>query len=189
LSLQNTQYSGGTPFPSCGGDCYNPYTADEAHQPSIAYVPYLITGDHFYLEELQFWANWNFLTLNFLYRNYDKRIFTGQVRGQAWSLRELGRVVYITPDNHPLKQYFLDRLKFNLDAVTQKYANNPNGNKLGAIEGYCSGCSFYEDYFAPWQDDFYTWAVGHLVELGFTEAVPIRNWKTKFGVGRMGVVF
>jgi len=36
-------------FPDCSS-CSSPLTADDAHQPSIAYVPYLVTGDPYYLE-------------------------------------------------------------------------------------------------------------------------------------------
>ena len=32
----------------------SPYAWDMDHQPSLAYVPYLVTGDYYYLEELQF---------------------------------------------------------------------------------------------------------------------------------------
>jgi len=32
-------------FPSLGSPSNTPLTHDEAHQPSIAYVPYLLTGD------------------------------------------------------------------------------------------------------------------------------------------------
>ncbi len=42
--------------PVCN-NCATPYTDDESHQPSFAFVPYLMTGDYYLLEELQFWAN------------------------------------------------------------------------------------------------------------------------------------
>jgi hypothetical protein len=30
---------------------------DNAHQPSLAFVPYLVTGDRFFADELAYWAN------------------------------------------------------------------------------------------------------------------------------------
>ena len=36
----------------------SPWRADIAHQPSIAYVPYLISGDRYYADEMKFWANY-----------------------------------------------------------------------------------------------------------------------------------
>jgi hypothetical protein len=38
---------------------------------------------------------------------------------------------------------------------------------------------------APWQDDFFTSSIGHMVELGFTNAQPLLTWKSKFPVDRM----
>ncbi|MBN1377799.1 MAG: hypothetical protein JXA04_01035 [Gammaproteobacteria bacterium] len=159
----------------------NKYSHDQAHQPSIAYLPYLLSGDYFYLEELQFWANWNMLWSHHVYRQHEKGIIGIQVRGQAWALREIARAAYITPDDHPLKKYFNDRVLFNIEYNTQLYVKNPAANKLGALKSYDG----HED-FAPWMDDFYTWMTGHLVELGFIEAIPLRNWKAQFPVGRMG---
>ena len=36
-----------------------PWTLDRAHQPSLAYIPYLMTGDLYYLEEMHFWASYD----------------------------------------------------------------------------------------------------------------------------------
>jgi len=48
-------------FPSCSNNCSLAYTPDTNHQPSFGYLSYLVTGDEFYQEELQFWANWNMM--------------------------------------------------------------------------------------------------------------------------------
>lgn len=50
-------------FPACLDCSTSPfnYNPDTNHQPSLAYLPYLVTGDYYHLEELQFWANFNFL--------------------------------------------------------------------------------------------------------------------------------
>jgi hypothetical protein len=160
-------------------------TPDSAHQPSIAYLPYLLTGDAFYLDELQFWANYNMLESNPYYRDFEKGLLKwNQVRGQGWALRTLGDAAYITPDTHPLKQYFTDRLRYNLEWYAKEYPHNQKANALGYLaNGYAI---VYDNYgLAPWQDDFFTSAVGHLVEMGFTDAKPLLDWKAKFVVGRM----
>ena len=183
-------------FPACGGTCttapYN-YQADTAHQPSLAFLPYLVTGDHFYLEELQFWANYNVLNANPHYRLLSKGVVKNeQVRGQAWSLRTLGQAAYITPDNHPLKGYFTEIVGHNIDWYNTAYTT-ASPNQFGVLDG-SSGSFASTGYttpsgpgtgLAPWQDDFFTWSTGHLVELGFSDAVPLRAWKAKFPVGRM----
>jgi hypothetical protein len=172
-------------FPKCA-PCDTPTDPDSSHQPSLAYVPYALTGDFFYLEELQFWANYNLLQHHPYYREFEKGLFKpDQVRGQAWSLRELGYVAYITPDAHPLKAYFTQKLNNNIAWYTAEYPNKTSANPLGFIaNGYAIG---YENGrgVAPWQDDFFTWTIGHLVDMGFASAAPLMRWKSKFVTGRM----
>ncbi|MGZ5279712.1 MAG: hypothetical protein ACXWC9_07215, partial [Pseudobdellovibrionaceae bacterium] len=95
-------------FPACGGVCTNPNIADSSHQPNLAYVPYLVTGDFYYLEELQFWAMFNIFQHNPYYRDFQKGLIkSDQVRGQAWSLRAMAEAAYISPDTDPLKAQFM----------------------------------------------------------------------------------
>ncbi|MDI1446798.1 hypothetical protein [Polyangium sp. 6x1] len=171
-------------FPACAGDCASPYSPDSSHQPALAYLPYLLTGDRFYLEELQFWANYNMLQHNPYYREFEKGIVkSDQARGQAWSLRTLGEAAYITPDADPMKKYFTDRVGFNVDWYDTTYVDDPNANPLGYIS---NGYSVNDDgTVAPWMDDFFTWSIGHLVALGFEDAEPLLAYKAKFPVGRM----
>ncbi|HZW21721.1 hypothetical protein [Noviherbaspirillum sp.] len=181
-------------FPACGGDCATIYQPDSSHQPSMSYLPYVTTGDYYYLEELQFWANYNMLKDNPRYREFAKGIVkSDQVRGQAWSLRTLGHAAYITPDSHPMKKYFVDRVGYNIDWYTATYVTG-NPNNLGVIDG--SGTLAFKPMayttpagaktgLAPWMDDFFTWSVGHLVELGFTNAKPLLTWKAKFPIQRL----
>jgi len=171
-------------FPACGGDCTTAYTHDSAHQPSLAYVPYLLTGDRFYLEELQFWANFNMLQHNPYYREFGQGLFKpDQVRGQGWSLRTLGQAAYITPDADPLKKYFVDRVGYNLAWYSKTYLQDPQANQLGYL---ANGYAILEDgTTSPWMDDFFTWSVGHMVHLGFEDAIPLLAYKAKFSVGRM----
>jgi hypothetical protein len=175
-------------FPKCAapGACASPYVHDVAHQPAFAYLPYLVTGDHYYLEELQFWAMYDVFAANPGYRQNAKGLLQAeQVRGQAWALRTLAEAAYITPDADPLKSHFVRILGNNLDWYNATYADNPAANKLGVlVNGYAL---VYNNHtgLAPWQDDFFTSAVGHVRELGFDKAGPLLAWKAKFAVGRM----
>jgi hypothetical protein len=175
-------------FPACASStaCNTPYTHDPAHQPAFAYLPYLVTGDYYYLEELQFWAMWNQFSSNPGYRqNIKGLLIAEQVRGQAWSLRTLAEAAYITPDNDSLKSQFMQILDNNLEWYNQNYTNNASANKLGLIvNGYALG---YNDGrgTAPWMDDFFTSAVNHVNELGFTKADGLLKWKSKFSIDRM----
>jgi hypothetical protein len=173
-------------FPDCGGDCSSPYTFDIAHQPSLAYVPYLVTGDYYYLEEMQFWAMVDVFASNPAYRENIKGLVTSeQLRGQAWALRTLAQAAYITPDADALKADLVTIMNNNLDWYNTAYSNNISANKLGIpVQGY--SIAYYNDTsIAPWMDDFFTSAIGHAAELGFDKAKPLLAWKAKFPVGRM----
>jgi len=171
-------------FATGKGTLSTPLSNDTAHQPSFAYLPYLLTGDYYFLEELQFWATSNTLETDPGNRGYEKGLVNWQqVRGQAWSLRTLGHAAYITPDSHPLKDYFIAQLGHNLDVYHATYVEG-NPNQLGVYDGSGKN-SFQITASAPWQDDFLTWSFGYLVELGFDKARPILEWKAKYPVGRM----
>jgi hypothetical protein len=168
---------------ACGGSCTTPYTPDDAHQPSLAYVPYLVTGDHYHLEELHFWANWNMYANS--NRNGSQGLLTGtwvQIRATAWGLRTLGQAAYATPDAHPMKAYFTAKLNNNISWFNVNYGNNPP-TPLGYVYNPLGGN--LDNTFATWMDDFLTWSVGHLVNLGFTNVRPFFDYKARFPVGRM----
>ena len=69
-------------FPYCAGDCKSPYEADAAHQPGLAYLPYLVTGDYYYLEELQFWTMFNLFRTNPGYRAKPRGSFYALLSGR-----------------------------------------------------------------------------------------------------------
>jgi hypothetical protein len=175
-------------FPACATStaCTTPYTHDSAHEPSLAYLPYLLTGDYYYLEELQFWAMWNIFASNPGYRQYAKGlVLAEQVRAQGWILRTLAEAAYITPDNDRLKSHLNQIMNNNLDWFNTTYTNNASANQLGVlINGYAIVYS-NSTGIAPWQDDFFTSAIGHAADLGFTKAEPLLAWKAKFPISRM----
>lgn len=175
-------------FPACARKdaCNSPNHHDSSHQPNFAYLPYLLSGDYYYLEELQFWAQYNVFVANPNYREHRKGLLNwSQVRGQAWSLRTLAEAAYITPDNHPLKQHFTQILDSNLAWYNAEYPDNPNANKLGFLAGGPAINYRNATAVSTWQDDFFTSAVGHAAELGFAKARPLLRWKARFPVQRM----
>lgn len=171
-------------FAACGGNCSVPFTPETAHHPSLAFLPYIVTGDYYHLEELQFWANWVMIFAPASRRNGSEGLVVwDQTRGQAWGLRTLGQAVYATPDNHPLKSYFTGKLQNNLRYYN---ANWLNSNPLGYIT--LTGPTEWlglRRWIATWMDDFVTWSFGYLVELGFEDARAMRDWKALFPTGRM----
>jgi len=175
-------------FPVCATPtaCTTPNSHDSSHQAAFAYLPYLVTGDYYYLEELQFWAMWDSFSSNPYYREYGKGLLkSDQVRGQAWSMRTVGEAAFITPDGDPLKAQFTGFVDNSLDWYNANYTNAPDVNHFGVLThgsamGYNAGTGM-----APWMDDFFTSAIGHLNEMGFAKALPLLKWKIKFPIMRM----
>ncbi|MCF6330171.1 MAG: hypothetical protein L3I99_01325 [Sulfurimonas sp.] len=173
-------------FASCD-DCNSPYSHDAAHQPSFAYTPYLITGDHFYLEELMFWSSFNILWNHPANRNHKEGLIkANQVRAQAWMLRTIGQAAYITPDDHPLKSYYVDVINNNLTYYNNRYlVDSTTFSPLGFVtQSYA--INHAEGRGNPsWMDDFFTWSIGYLKALDFQGASPLLEWKVTSAVERM----
>lgn len=174
-------------LPTCAGNaCKTTYSHDAAHQPAFAYLPYLVTGDFYYLEELEFWAMYNVFAIYTPYRSNAKGLLaSGQVRGQAWSMRTLGEAAYIVPDADPLKSHFRRLLDNNLAWYNAHYTDDPEAPKLGFISHSYAVVYKNKTGLAPWQDDFFTAVSGHLAELGFPEAGRLLGWKVRFPIARM----
>lgn len=164
---------------------------DQSHTPAMAYIPYLLTGDHYYLNELQCWAMWaiTFSTPGLSYRAAEKGLVKHlQVRGQGWSFRNLAQAAAATPDIHPLKPTFNYLVQSNCDWFNTEYTDNPGANKLGIVvngPAVIYSVNVADDGIGTFQDDFVQQSFGHAAELGFVDAARFRNWKAKFHVGRM----
>jgi len=168
----------------------NPNIWDNAHQPAESYVPYMVTGDYYYMSELAFGASHNEIWPNEAYRRFSKGLIDpshGQVRGKAWVLREMANAAWLLPDSYPLKAEFKASVENSLNDWNNKYTNNPEANPLHVM----NGGTVYNVHggkrngLAPWQHNFLTWSAGHAAELGFAGAAEFRNWLAKFEIGLM----
>jgi hypothetical protein len=174
------------PLPDKGG-YKDPLVPDPSHEPSLDFVPYVVTGDRYYLEELEFWSQWNSWGTQPENHGFGQSLVTwDQVRAQAWSLRTLAQAEFIVPDDDPMKQTLARELKANIAWYDANFANNPAANALHILlqpqktTAYSGGTGM-----APWQDDFFTWSVGYVQALGDVNALPLLRWKAAFPVGRM----
>jgi hypothetical protein len=159
-----------------------PFTAEASHEPSLAFVPYLVTGDRYYLEELQFWSQWNAWGTAPEYHGFAKGLIGwDQIRGQGWSLRTLAQSAWATPDADPMKATLLRQMKANAEWYDSAYTNNPQAN----IFHVALRASDNADSVAPWMDDYLTWASQYAVQLGFDEFRPFARWKGVAPVQRM----
>lgn len=96
------------------------WTPDIAHQAEFAFLPYLLTGEWYFLEELQFWAAWigavggNPGVGCDYCRHRDWGYVTGEIRSRAWGMRTVGLAALMSPDGTAEKTYFTDKLNNNI---------------------------------------------------------------------------
>ena len=86
----------------------NAWQSDIAHHPDPFSIPYLLTGDPFFLDSLEMWQGANSLWGNPGYRNYAHMTCygDGQPRAMGWMYRTLFNAAALLPDADPLKAVF-----------------------------------------------------------------------------------
>lgn len=165
---------------------------DLAHQPSLAYVPYLLTGDFYYLEEAYFWANYCLLATWPEPRGDAKGIIRDQIRGDAWALRNLGDAAWIAPDDDPTGAYLTEKLRSNIAHRIQAMYGPPEYNGIGAWGLRTVADARIQNpanpnwmITAPWEEDYLLWSLHHLVELGHPDAARPRDFLLRLRVGTL----
>jgi len=161
------------------------WALDAAHQPSLTYVPYLLTGSQYYLSETFAEASWVIGAVN--WRGDQKSLVAQneQMRGQAWGLRDLANAAFAAPDGSEMQSYFLGLVNRNLDWYVSQYIDNGIQAKYGELEGFFFlRAGSHSGYMAPWQQDFMTIVLGTLAEQGYTQAADLLNWSANFTAGR-----
>lgn len=165
---------------------------DLAHQGSYAYVPYLVTGDFYYLEEAYFWANYCLLATWYHPRRNEEGILSGQIRGNAWALRNIGDAAWIAADADPEAAYFDAKIRNNIADRIQRMYGPPEYNKLGFWGLRTTQDARIQNpansrwmIIAPWEHDYLIWSLHHLVELGFADAAKPRDFLLRWRVGML----
>ncbi|MBM4019832.1 MAG: hypothetical protein FJ288_16175 [Planctomycetes bacterium] len=167
-------------------------TPDLAHQPSLAFVPYLATGDYYYLEEAYFWGGYCLLDTWPEPRQNARGILAGQIRGDAWALRNIADAAWIAPDGDPEARYFDEKLRNNIAHRIRAMYGPPEYNKIGAwglrtvqearIQNAANPRWIVT---APWEEDYLLWSLHHLVEQGWSEAGPPRDFLLRLRVAAL----
>jgi hypothetical protein len=194
------EYPNATMYTPNGADPYihNPsggvVTLDAAHMGSFAYVPFMLTGDPYALEWIQFTAVYNVVCLSPGARaNFS---LGNAVRAVAWALRSLVHAATVIPDTVP--NWFLPRsiFKSRLDDQKKwfmdKYVNGTTKpcSDLWILQtpenspGSATSVPPAGTYVSIWMEDFLTTILGWTVALGHSDWLPILEWKAKDAMAR-----
>ncbi len=179
----------------------NPLSAfNNPHTPSLAYVPYLMTGDRYFADEMKFWANATMMDVNpnsgpgFADERggasgHDDIIMAEAPRGIAWGLRNIVDAAAYIPDSDSFKSYFVTKANNNLVAM-DKFSKGLMTRSGQRVSPY--GTTF--EYYGPcdststvglvsqpqWQNNYVAWVLDHALAQGFTSGAATRDRIVRF---------
>lgn len=170
----------------------SPLSPDNAHVPGgLALVPYLLTGDHFYADEVAFWANYAELSTWPGNSPTDAAsraggdatagsgrgiLATNQVRGFAWGLRNLSDAAAYLPDSDPMRQQFQRMVRENLTWLDDWATRHAGPLKMAWLPGYGTEVDNNGQRFAQlWMYDYLAWSIQHALQLGFSGGTRFRD--------------
>ena len=175
-----------------GGDPIVPLTKgivtyDSGHSPSCSYLPWLMTGDVYFLEALQFQSNYEIMGEPSAYR------YTKAGRYGAWALRNKLYAASASPTDPP--RWLLSNTVFHahLEKVRQSMLEDM-ASEDDPIYGVFRCRSFGGSQGSPvhpagtyavfWQDAMESLVYGMCVQLGFEEWREPLRWKINSEIKR-----
>jgi hypothetical protein len=166
------------------------WTMDDAHQPSLSYYPYLLTGSQYYRDELAMQAAFVLMSYPEDYRGGAQGYIMGkngesweQVRALAWGLRTLANAAFILPASYPMRGYFETKLKANLAKLTQLFIQDRKMKAAGPLEGWVTGAYRPENATAPWQQGYLAVVLTWVNDMGYGDAGKMVDWMSNFLAG------
>lgn len=153
-------------IPATAGPTY-PRKIDNAHFPSLVAIPYVLTGDRYYADEMAFTANYHLLAwpgAGDVLRKTEVLTGDGEVRGKAYSLRNLTDAAAWLPDSDPMKEYFRRKVDNTLTKWDSLARNT--STPLGNIFDETDQVDRSRVVSKQWQLGALLWAVDHAQQLG-----------------------
>jgi hypothetical protein len=148
---------------------------DTAHQPSLAFVPYLLTGDRYYAEEMAFWANYSMMRTYPMdgVRGSHGILAYNEVRGYGWALRNLADAAAYYPEASPVRAYLAQKVIANLQWL-DKYARDQitSSNPLGFL---WIGKRPEANFVSLWEQSYLAFAIDRANRHGFSGGLVHRD--------------
>jgi len=159
------------------------WALDVAHISELTFMAAITQGSEYYVQQVQAQADYDLLSYNPGYRGGSGGIAMGQIRGIAWTIRDLADAAYVSADGDPLKAYYTQALEANIKNLITEYVGTAKGAAEGQLQGYVFD-SDHPDLTAPWQQDYLVLAMAHAAELGYAGAAQFMGWENSFIAGR-----
>ena len=178
-------------IPSFGGN----------HAPALGFLPYLLTGDDWHLESVEFEASMqhgsNRYKVSGLANDFTNGGGSGdgEPRAWAWEVRDFGYAElarFYETQNAPKPAaglpiaYWQSLVKGYLAAVIRDYMNAPANSSLQPHPRFFSFCEW--DTISLWEQDYVGFVLNHLSEAPVKSAadfVTLRDWKRQSNLARV----
>ena len=151
---------------------------DVAHQPSIAFVPYMLTGDRYYADEMAFWAFYSMLRT---YPGDGTRSNTGviannEVRGFGWALRNMADAAAYYPQASPVRAHLVQKVQNNLNWIDGFAAERfALANPLKILWAGNSQRPEGNQFISLWEQTYVGIAIDRALQHGFTGGTSARD--------------
>jgi hypothetical protein len=167
------------------------WAPDCAHQPDLCFVPYLLTGRRAFLDGLQAQAAWCVVSQWSQARGMPDRpgpgegfnvVRSNQVRGGAWSLRQLSNAAWVSGEDDPNAAYFRSCASGNwawLRACIPGWTV-----EQGELHGCIPGVYGAPGTLPPWQQDYFASTAAAAARRGDKDALAVLSWMGNFLAGR-----
>jgi hypothetical protein len=156
---------------------------DQAHQPDLSYIPYLLTGSRYRLNQLEAQVSFAVADTWPAPRQNEKGLVAtaeSQVRAGAWSLRGIVECAFIEPDGFPLKPYFERLLRNNVAWLRREAAEVHQGE----VWGWQPVPKRPFARTATWQIDFLASSLLLAARQGVPGTHELLLWQSNFLAGR-----
>lgn len=170
------------------GSGYHGWTVDRAHQGSWAFIPYLITGERYYLDEMYYWAAYDLsgCDSNATYgRNDALGLLRDETRGEAWAFRNMVDAAAFAADGDPEKNYITEKINNNITLEWGTWSDRHplhywDIDEYGSKDGMTADVKYID---SPWMEDYMLISLVHAQQLGFNTS-GIISWFRLFNEER-----
>lgn len=162
------------------------WTPDNAHQPDLSYVAFVLTGSRYRYDQLQAQALYSILAQNPGYRGDDKGIVVNtveQVRGRAWAFRAVEQAAFIAPDDAPLRDFLRAAVGHCIAYLQAEARWRTIGEAYGAFADGAPG-NWAGGTTGTWQQDFFAATLGMAARRQVPGAADLVTWMSNFVAGR-----
>jgi Ca2+-binding RTX toxin-like protein len=160
------------------------WTPDTAHQPELSFVPYILTGERWVLDNLNAQASAAIMAVYPDARQYaaDLVVRWQEVRSAAWNLRQVENAAFASPDGSTEQAYFREVADANWAWLV---SNIPQWtSEQGEAHGWLPGEYGIAGALPPWQQDYLASTAIAAAKRGSEDALTFLKWQANFLVGR-----